>query len=668
MSVRRRPAALALASRLALIAPLLVVAALPAGVAAQVPTPDEDPAPGDVTITIVDQTLWVDPDGTIEVELAVDGAPDGAEVVFTVHERAGDQTAFDRTVSREQLAGRLLGPESLGTIAELDGDTITARVPIRSGPPDPEDPDRLGILTGAGVHPIDIAVLAPDGTRLAEALTHVVRLPLDTELPKLGVVLVVPVTAPPSVAPDGTTRPDPNLRPALRVLATSLLDHSDLPVTLSITPEVLLPLTGSDQPLDALLLEDLAEIAGQGTLTESAFVEVDVDAMARAGLDEETVALIDRGRLVTAGALGRSPAAGWWYQPSDLTPAALDVLAAAGMNGLIVDAASLADAPDATGSVTDLVRLTATDGEVLTALVTDPDLATHQGSTTQPGLDADRLLANLAVRHLDAPSADRSVTVVVDPFDPLFLDALLAGLADSPLLEVRAADDALAAADDDPDTAPVDAAPAPGATDLDLTAHRRALASARAEIRSYRSVFQDASEVEADLELRLAVASSAALAPTDRERYTATIPAELDERLSGIDLPGRRTVTLPARDGTVPITLSNATSEDATIALVLESDKLDFPDGERIELTLPEGITNHDVTVRVRSSGAFPLIISVESPDGAVELADERYTVRSTAVSGLGVGISVVAVVMLVVWWVRTARRARATRHPVTPG
>ncbi|MGY6500782.1 MAG: hypothetical protein ACXIVQ_07835 [Acidimicrobiales bacterium] len=633
-----------------LVALLVLLAALvPAVDGAAQPTQDE------VTITIVDQTLWVDPDGTIEIDFVVEGAPDDADVVVTVHERAPTQQAFDRTVSREQLAGRLLGPDSLGTIDELgNGETITARIPIRSGPPEPDEPERLGILTGAGVHPVDIAVVAPDQTRLAQTLTHVVRLPIDDDAIPSDVVVVVPLAAPPSIDPDGSTSIDPELRPSLRVIATTLLDHDDVAVTMSITPELLLALDGDDQALDTLLLEDLATIADNGSLTESTFVDIDVDAMTRAGLTDEAVGLLDRGRLVTAATLGRFPDAGWWHHSAELTPAALDTLAAMGMTRLIVDAP---------GTTTDgAVSVATSDGPTLTALVADPDLAAHQGSTGDPRLDATRVLADLAVRHLEDPDEPLVLTLVVDPSNPRFVDSLLEGIASSPLLAARTADDALDSLDVEPITVTVP----PGQSELDLAAHARALDTVRAEIRSYRSVFRDATDVEADLELRLAVTSSRELTPEVRARHMAAIPRELADELGAIDLPGRRAVTLPARDGTVPITLSNATSEEATVAVLLASEKLDFPDGERIELTIPEGVTNVDVDVRVRSSGAFPLIISVESPDGGIELAQVRYTVRSTAVSGLGVGLSVVAVVMLVVWWVRTARKARAAGRTET--
>jgi hypothetical protein len=111
------------------------------------------------------------------------------------------------------------------------------------------------------------------------------------------------------------------------------------------------------------------------------------------------------------------------------------------------------------------------------------------------------------------------------------------------------------------------------------------------------------------------------------------------------------------------------------VSVRLRSQKLEFPEGEPIALVLTEPSTRIDIPVRARTSGAFLLQISVTTPDGQRRLAMSRYTVRSTAVSGAGLVLSVGAGVFLVVWWARhwhrTRRSARlvgAHSHPATRG
>jgi hypothetical protein len=70
-----------------------------------------------------------------------------------------------------------------------------------------------------------------------------------------------------------------------------------------------------------------------------------------------------------------------------------------------------------------------------------------------------------------------------------------------------------------------------------------------------------------------------------------------------------------------------------------------------------------------RASGAFPLRITATSPDGVLTVSRARVTVRSTAVSGVGLVLSIGALLVLVVWWAshwRTARRNRRLVDPAT--
>jgi hypothetical protein len=61
----------------------------------------------------------------------------------------------------------------------------------------------------------------------------------------------------------------------------------------------------------------------------------------------------------------------------------------------------------------------------------------------------------------------------------------------------------------------------------------------------------------------------------------------------------------------------------------------------------------------------FPLEVSVWTPDGSQLIAQSRQTVRSTAVSGVGVVLIVLAIVSLGIWWVRDLRHGRRARQLV---
>ena len=102
---------------------------------------------------------------------------------------------------------------------------------------------------------------------------------------------------------------------------------------------------------------------------------------------------------------------------------------------------------------------------------------------------------------------------------------------------------------------------------------------------------------------------------------------------------------------------------------MLDSTKLTFPDGTELEVQLQPGSNRVPVRVKTVSAGTFPLDIAVTTPDQRVALGDETIEVRSTAVSGLGLALTIGAGFFLLVWWARNWRSTRraAVILPVDP-
>jgi hypothetical protein len=67
--------------------------------------------------------------------------------------------------------------------------------------------------------------------------------------------------------------------------------------------------------------------------------------------------------------------------------------------------------------------------------------------------------------------------------------------------------------------------------------------------------------------------------------------------------------------------------------------------------------------VQTRASGLFKVDITLSSPAGGLTLSSGQVSVRSTATSVVGVILSLGAVAVLVVWWLRTSRKRRARRR-----
>jgi hypothetical protein len=212
----------------------------------------------------------------------------------------------------------------------------------------------------------------------------------------------------------------------------------------------------------------------------------------------------------------------------------------------------------------------------------------------------------------------------------------------------------------------------PGDEPPPVDALRADLAGARADVASYRSVFGD-DELAAGVDELVLTAAAESFDGSERDALLRGAVAELRTALSGIHGPPRQRVTLTAREGQVQLVLTNETGRTARVALLLRGDRLEFPDHPdgRVPVTLEGDTTRVDLDLRARSSGDAPLDLRIVTPDGRIELGRSRVTVRTTAVSGVGVVLMVAAALFLVAWWTRTILRERGLarrRHPAHAG
>ena len=132
---------------------------------------------------------------------------------------------------------------------------------------------------------------------------------------------------------------------------------------------------------------------------------------------------------------------------------------------------------------------------------------------------------------------------------------------------------------------------------------------------------------------------------------------------SAISLPSSQKVTLTSSSGKIPLVITNALPVEALVRITVSSPKLEFPDGTTYEIVLsPSNTTRTDIEVTTRASGAFPLDVEISTSGGGLPVATSRIDVRSTAISGLGLFVSILAGLFLLVWWARHFRHSRRAR------
>ncbi len=632
-------------------------------------------------LRVVEQTPWVTADGTWVLRVVPDER--AATLSVTLHEGVVGRDPFARGLSGDPLEPVLTrrcaavletGPAILDTCeipldqAALDDDgAVTVVLGLRSSAAGPTD--RL-LVPSEGVYPVSVAALTDDGTALDQITTHVVRLPTNDDSPPLAVALLVPYAAPLALQPDGTIDLGNSLE-ALSSIDNSLSRHPGVALSIVPSPETLVA-------VDATAADTGSPLARQGPgpgrqVLRRPYVDLDVTSWWEAGLGAELVAQLDAG-AAAAETTGSSVDRRSWLMEDTASPETLTRLAGTGIDRVVVPEEMLAPLDEALFPV-DLDRpfeVTDSEGQTLPAVMDDALLQAHAGSTGDAALDAHHLLADLAVLYFQRPATPRGVAVSFSPEDlqdPIFLDTVLAGLANPTIVEGSTLDELFATATPalaqgiDATDGPILVRTTSSTPANPLGDYPQRLDEAIAQQATIRSLF---GTVDADLaDQFLLVSGDRSLSPQEQRAYLDASVELLAQVTNGIIAPEQAAVTLTAREGQIPVVVRNDLDQPVDVAVTLQSEKLEFPEGDSMITTLPPGESRLEFTVSTRASGAFPVDVIVTSPDGALDLDETRFTLRSTVVPGVGLVLSALAAVFLMVWWARHWRTTRRDRRLV---
>jgi hypothetical protein len=639
---------------------VLLAVATPLATAQQ---PEQQQAQADenegAVVRLASQTPWLQPDGTWELRLQVAGVPDATavEARVIVHRRVSSRSQFDLT-----LDGKSLGSTIRATTARLSDwppDAVGARRYAATA----KDLD----LTVTGVYPVEVVLRERGGDTLDRLVTHLLFLAKPIEGPRLGVSWIVPVHATPSTNADGE-RQLPSLAPM-----STLVDvvqspaYSSFPLALAPTPETLAGLAASRDAATRELLDHLRTVAADHPVLARPWVPVELRAFVAGGLDDELAAQRRRGRDVAASVLGVDPDTRTWVAGETLDNASVRRLRDLQVDRLVVPEADLAPI-ELSLTLAQPFQLDVGSPRPIDAVMADRGLRAHFTNRGDQVLAAHQLLADLAVLYLDSPQRERAV-VMAPPrtWRPTrsFLDAALQGLTSSPVLSGITIADVFSTID--PATvrrgAPMIRELATPTRAAPLPASR--LRDDRDSVEAIGSTLPVNSPEYDALDRRLLTAESADLTSAARAQCLGSLERGMQRMIDAVLVPRSRTLTLTAREGEVPLTFQNRSDDTLTVLVRLESDRLEFPDGTERSLVLPPRNTTMRVRVRARTAGAFPLRVTLVSPQGGLALARSRFTVRSTAASGVGIALSAGAALFLLLWWARHLVRGRRARRLV---
>lgn len=665
-----------LSSLLAIIAVMMVVlgGASTAGVnrtGSQLPTQD-------VRIRLLSQTPTVGSSNRFLMRALIEGSqslPERAdvEVATTLYQRLRSRAAFSSSLRRERLGSPVKVVVTPLGVAAPDA-SVTTETTFDVGAC-----ATCITLASDGVYPVVVEVRRRGGAEvLADMVTYLIRgSALQVDQP-LAVALAVPLHLPPATKPDGSTS-------AIDIsgfvsVAESLGSHPAVALTLIPTPESIDALSRSDAG-DGGALDTLRTALAGREVVAGPYVDLLPEALSDTRLAAEVSAQLDDGRATLGRHLGVELSTGILArQGTDPLPDS-STLARLKITRLIVNAAQITVSGTSGASGVSGASQTPrtfdrqvifdpgagdnSEANALPAVVADPALAAHLDNAADQLLGTHHLLADLSIiAQQGGPERGVVVALPAAGLPRTSLDLLLSTLAAQPQLRAATVSSLFGlpgALDDDGQRLSVRARTS-GRVQALTTDEVARIDRLRSQIDGLASMYDEPPVDISQSRRVLSVSLAADLPPsTPRSAYLDELDRSVPGMLSQVHLGAVGSFRLTALRGKIPLTVVNDTGRPVKVNIRVSSDHLRFPQlSNPLKLLIKARTDTERIDVASRSSGTFSLVVGLTTPSG-LALASDRYTVRSTGVSGVGVGLSIGALFILATWWARTTVRRR--RH-----
>jgi hypothetical protein len=423
---------------------------------------------------------------------------------------------------------------------------------------------------------------------------------------------------------------------------------------------------------------------GDDQLLAQSYVPIDVAELANAGLTDEIGAQMARGTALLDAA-GLHPTSGTWVDTSsDFTAGGVsdlgDGLQAADADALILDDADLAPLPTGPTVPKNLTfaqpfSLGVGDGRHVTAAGASSEVdALFTADPDDPVLAANQMIAALEFIHFENAYETDPRGVVVEPpaswqpSDPL-LSTLLTELAGNPVLSPVTLSQFFAqipkGGNEEPASRHLQAGSLPKSGVI-KAATARHLATARANLTSFSHAVGGHQHPTVFVELSdlLLATENRSFDPTERAAAFAVFIQRFGGVVNLVSLAAQNTITFTSRTASIPVSVLSSAPFPVKVVLSLSSDKFAFPDGNARTLTLEHPTTPVRIEARAVTSGdRLPVEVTLTTPDGQLVIARAALTVHSTSISIVGIALTVVAALVLLVWWARTWRKGRKGRN-----
>jgi hypothetical protein len=625
-------------------------------------------------LVLIDQSPTVGPEGPFDIRLRLEGTavPD-FEYAIDVHPAVTDRVGLRAALAGTPLKTTLNRNPIVTPIASASPDsagefTLTLKVTEQRVP---AGSDALRI-TKVGVYPVTIVLRDVEGNHVDTVQTAMVRVAATPAVRPFRVAFAVSLKSPQLFDADLRVHIDQTSLDTVARTSTALAANPTLPVTVSPAPDLLDALAQAQDPRATAVLTDLDHALAGHQVLANTYVPIDAPAFLRHNLASELDTQLIAGETALRAALpSTQPDRRTWIPSGPLDEPTLGRLQTLGSNQLVVPAAALEPADGAGTDAFRPVEVSTSGGAIPTAVV-DADLQRALTLDLPATVAPIRLYLELAFVALQDPDVEQGAVIVAPDGVSLSADFFtkFAGLVQrSSLVATVSIDDyfRLTRPAVDAEGEPVVRTLRSVPTDS-LGSYPSEVYLLRVDTLSTSAMVPSQADMPRRIERLVLLADRLGLSDSDRRPYLTNAHTPLEAVKGLVAVGDQGTVTLTSGSDEIPYRVTNASTEPVTVMIRLSSTKLAFPDSTtpgRLDLaeTLKPGANDFTVPVTTRARATFPMVIEIRTPDGKELLASSKVTIRSTALSGVGIALTIGAALTLVVWWLRHAyKRRRAAR------
>ena len=479
----------------------------------------------------------------------------------------------------------------------------------------------------------------------------------------MATTLSLIISGPPPLQSDGTLVFHEESLESLDIVSKAINAHPEMPIGLELPPSIVVELSRSNDLSHTELAESLSQfLTANVEIFSSPFVSADPEAWRNTGKTEIYSDLLNHGDIILEDRIGVTPNRSISFLSSTAKGETIQLLNQLGTEYFLVEADYLV--PQLSSEVfntNSIIKILDHNENSYPALIIDHQLNNHLPNSEDPILGIQFLFADLALISWSMPEDAVTPLIIKNPFPKeLFLINVLFELLDeAPFLEVAHLSDVLS---DPPGNAP----------SFDLWPQEFSQITERAYnyelmvnvLGAYYSILGISHPDITSLASLAENSVAAELSDSESNLYLGNFYTSIADVSEHFNAPEEQSVRLTSRQAEVPFVIENGLDIPANISIHLKSDsRIHFPDGNIVNTTLLPGSNRISLMVEARASGDSQIEVTVYSPDenNLIALESGRILIRTTKLSGVGVFLLIIALGVLIFWWIKSNRVRKTT-------